>query len=132
MGTKDIIKIAQERLVELTGEVANLKKEAADKERQLEEAIKKVAYYEREKKVDQILSTIIDDKHYFPESQREEKRAYLMSEATDLDAFLKMAGELAPMEPGIFYEASNNAPADKEESFMSTLMNKLANGMYGG
>lgn len=131
MDTKQIIKVAQDRIVALSEKVASLQGEGAIKDKQLDEAMKKVAYYEREKKVDQILDTIIDDKHYFPESQREEKRAYLMNEATDIDAFLKMAGELTPMEAGVYYESSNNVPTGKEDAFISTLIDKLAGGMYG-
>jgi len=132
MDPKLIMKTAQERIAELDKENAVLRKEAQDTKSELQGALKKLAYYEREKKVDHILDILIDEKNYFPAAQRQEKRAYLMDDKTDLDAFLKMAGELNPRDPGMFYEA-DNAPvsAGRDENFYSALMNKLARGMYG-
>lgn len=133
MDAKAIMKTAQERIKQLDKENASLRKQAADDQAKLNDALKKVAYYEREKKVEHILDVLIDEKHYFPEAQRNEKRAYLMDGATDLDSFLKMAGDLNPREPGMFYEASETiVSSGRDESFYGTLMNKLSRGLYGG
>lgn len=132
MDAKTIMKTAKERITELDRENAALRKEAQDYKSELQGALKKLAYYEREKKVDHILDILIDEKNYFPSAQRQEKRAYLMDEKVDLDAFLKMAGELNPRDPGMFYEADNEpVNAGRDEGFYSTLMSKLARGMYG-
>lgn len=132
MDAKTIMKTAKERITELDRENAELRKEARDSKSELQAALKKLAYYEREKKVDHILDILIDEKNYFPSAQRQEKRAYLMDDKTDLDAFLKMAGELNPRDPGMFYEAdSTPVNTGRDENFYGTLMRKLAHGMYG-
>ena len=133
MDPKALLKTAQERMVELENQRQELIKQGAEKDAKLEDALKKVAYYEREKQVDRVLDILIDEKRYFPEAQRQEKKAYLMDEKTDIDTYMKIAGELNPREPGMFYKPSSSAkePANRDDAFINTFMNKLAGAMYG-
>lgn len=133
MDPKLIMKTAQERITKLDGRVAELEKIASEKDGQLQAALKKVAFYEREKKVDDVLNILIDEKRYFPPEQRQEKKAYLMDESTDLDSYLKIAGELNPREPGMFYEGTNTTTGsdNREDAFFTGMLNKLAQGLYG-
>ena len=129
---KKLMKIAQERIRKLDQEIYNLKKDAALKEAELVAANKKLAAYDREKKVENILNILIDEKNYFPEAQRNEKRAYLMNPKTDLEAFMKMATDLNPREPGMFYEEGESLGGEnREDQFYGTLINKIAHGLYG-
>ena len=85
MDTKKLMKTAQQRIETLDKENTELRKEAADSKTKLDEALKKVAYYEREKKVDHILDILIDEKNYFPSAQRQEKKAYLQEHKRGMD-----------------------------------------------
>lgn len=133
MDTKLLMKTAGERIRQLDSENAQLRKEAAEKKTQLDEALSKLARHEREKSVDHILDILIEEKHYFPQEQRNEKKAYLMDPNTDLNAFQKMAEDLNPREPGMFYEATEEKSGNtsREDGFCDVLINKLAHGLYG-
>lgn len=130
MNSKDIMKTAKERIIKLSTENETLSKEKAQLAKDNAALTEKVASYEREKKVDQILDVLIDEKKYFPASQRNEKKAYLMKPETDIESFMKMAGELSPREPGMFFESGEEVSNGTiEDSFFTTMINKLAGGL---
>lgn len=130
---KEIIKTAQQRIIELDTQVANLTKKANDLTTERDNALKKLAVYERGQKVDKILDILIDEKHYYPSEQRQEKRAYLMDESVNIDEFMKMAETLLPQEAGFQFVDTGKpiGKVAKEDAFVDNLLDRLTRGIYG-